>query len=177
MGPAARNCSPSAGLQRSPAIGGCRGAFACEGGEGGCGGLTPMPYGENPILVKCSPLRDGSRNNILILSGQAEWVARCAVTPCAWSVRTEAQASTIASCQMAGRLADPASKSVMSGMLVVSHRLHLKTRKGEWAIDIRVLKPVAMQVPIGPAWSCRYEIEWPGGQFVRAGADELYALT
>lgn len=63
-------------------------------------------------------------------------------------------------------------------MLVLTHRLYLKTRKGERAFDIRVFQPVQLQVPVGTAWSCRYEIDWPDGPVKRegAGVDALQAL-
>ncbi|QTL03080.1 hypothetical protein J5J86_20330 [Aquabacter sp. L1I39] len=63
-------------------------------------------------------------------------------------------------------------------MLVLTHHLYLKTRKGERAFDIRVFQPVQLQVPVGTAWSCRYEIDWPDGPVKSEGFgfDALQAL-
>lgn len=63
-------------------------------------------------------------------------------------------------------------------MLVVTHRLYLKARKGERAFDIRIYKPALMSAPAGTVWSCRYEIDWPDGPVKSEGFgfDALQAL-
>lgn len=60
-------------------------------------------------------------------------------------------------------------------MLIVSHRLFLKTEAGDGVIEINIHKPE----PATTSWSCRYEIDWPEGRQVRdaSGIDALQALV
>jgi hypothetical protein len=60
-------------------------------------------------------------------------------------------------------------------MIIVSHKLYLKTDTGEIVIGIEVHKPV----PDDRCWTCRYEINWPEGRAARNafGLDALQALV
>jgi hypothetical protein len=60
-------------------------------------------------------------------------------------------------------------------MLVVSHKLYLKTGVLETVITIKIYRPEKQE----KAWACRYEIDWPEGlrHFEANGIDALQALV
>jgi len=59
-------------------------------------------------------------------------------------------------------------------MIVATRQLTFVGPNGEHPLPIRIHAPQ----PDGPAWSCRYEIDWPEGTEVRAagGFDSVQAL-
>lgn len=60
-------------------------------------------------------------------------------------------------------------------MLILTHNLYLHKKNEDRKVEIRVFKPEFL----GPAWGCRYEIDWPEGTQVMMpnGMDALQALS
>ena len=60
-------------------------------------------------------------------------------------------------------------------MVVATRLLKFRGPKGEAEIPIRLFAPEKTD---GGAWSCRYEVDWPHGQWVHAahGVDSVQAI-
>ena len=60
-------------------------------------------------------------------------------------------------------------------MLVVTHKLFLKSQPADVLIEIRLYQPVQFE----RNWGCRYEIDWPEGSksTISYGLDALQALV
>lgn len=60
-------------------------------------------------------------------------------------------------------------------MVIASRVLRFRSSNGEIEIPIRLFAPEETE---GNAWSCRYEIDWPHGQWVHAahGFDSIQAI-
>jgi len=60
-------------------------------------------------------------------------------------------------------------------MIIVSHRIFLRTSSGEAAIRIDIHEPGKQE----KVWSCRYDIDWPEGKrtFQAVGFDALQSLV
>lgn len=59
--------------------------------------------------------------------------------------------------------------------VIVTHRLFIAKDNADWPIDIQIYSPV----PLGKSWGCKYEIDWPEGQYsiTAEGEDALQSLT
>jgi hypothetical protein len=59
--------------------------------------------------------------------------------------------------------------------MLASRLLKFRSEKGEIEIPIRLFAPEETE---GGAWSCRYEIDWPHGQWAHAahGFDSIQAI-
>lgn len=60
-------------------------------------------------------------------------------------------------------------------MVIASRLLKFRGSKGEIEIPIRLFAPEKTD---GGTWSCRYEVDWPHGQWVHAaqGSDSVQAI-